>query len=546
MTTEYQTFTYTFTAVDDIFTTHASTNINLAFRLYNGFLASSSAYKAAQVYIDDIRVYEELDVSNTTVQINDSEAISGEGNSDALTVYADDSATGEPEIRKTYLSYDLKDVTSSFGASLGVNLSGASGESVKVYVLADATLSTPLTYANAPVPLGAPAASFVAVNGTNYVDISAAISENSGKNIVIILAIEEPSDSIQITATPELEIVKDYHDYTSESQRHEAVAPTYNTTGNVEFYTCAGCEKLYVKNGNDFVEVSAEDIILPTLKYDTQFSGASLNIGKDLTLRYHVTLAEGEDVGDYSVRFTMNDESILVTESRAEGGKYVFSFCGIVPQTMGDNISAELIKNGEIVDTMAEYSVKEYVTDALALYTEDNELCQLLSDLLYYGAASQKYRGYNTGALVTDGVAGLLAYSDRTPTDTTRSLVTNGDTSNASFVAAGVRFDYINTLYVKLTAENIGKVRVTINGADAGIGAAPGNADEYIVYTGIISALDFDTALEFRLYYDGALVQTLTYSVNDYAYGKSQSDSMGELALALYNYGESARAYKNR
>ena len=57
LTTEYQKFTYTFTAVEDMFTTHASTNLNLAFRLYNGYL-DSGAYKAAQVYIDDLTIVE--------------------------------------------------------------------------------------------------------------------------------------------------------------------------------------------------------------------------------------------------------------------------------------------------------------------------------------------------------------------------------------------------------------------------------------------------------------------------------------------------------
>ena len=55
LTTEYQTFTYTFKLVDDMITTHASTNLNLAFRLYNGFGGATGTYKSAQVYIDDIR-----------------------------------------------------------------------------------------------------------------------------------------------------------------------------------------------------------------------------------------------------------------------------------------------------------------------------------------------------------------------------------------------------------------------------------------------------------------------------------------------------------
>ena len=96
-------------------------------------------------------------------------------------------------------------------------------------------------------------------------DISEAVANNSGKNVVIVLAIEEPSGQIQVTADPTLNVSQYYHDYTSEAQKHSAVAPTYKTPGNVEFYTCAGCDKLYVKEGGQFVEVSIEDIIIPIL-----------------------------------------------------------------------------------------------------------------------------------------------------------------------------------------------------------------------------------------------------------------------------------------
>ena len=54
LTTEYQTYSYTFVALEDMFTTNASSAIQLAFRLYNGY-AVNGAYKAAQVYIDDIQ-----------------------------------------------------------------------------------------------------------------------------------------------------------------------------------------------------------------------------------------------------------------------------------------------------------------------------------------------------------------------------------------------------------------------------------------------------------------------------------------------------------
>ena len=540
LTTEYQTFSYTFTVLDDMITTHASTNLNLAFRIYNGFGGKTGTYKAAQIYIDDIRVYEELDVNRTTLKITDSVAISGSGNSDKLTVYADDSATGAPKIQKTYLSYNLTNVNTAFGATLGVNLSGANGETVKVYVLSGVTLSSPLTWDNSPIPVGGAAATFVAKNGMNYADIGAAIAENVGKNIVIILAIEEPSDAVQITAEPVLNVVKDYHNYSASEQKHDALAPTHTHPGNVEFYTCEGCEKLYVKNGDSFVEVDFEDVFLPVVDY---ISGASLNLGQDLTVRYHVTLLDGEDISDFVAKFTMNNKTTTVTEAYYDEslGKYVFLFSKIAPQSMGDVISAELWKGSELVDSKSGYSVKEYVTATLENHSNNAELCTLLTDLLIYGAEAQKYTGYRIHNLVTDGVD-LSAASTVVPTDADKNRAVTSTDGNVKFTAAGVRFDYVNRIYVKFTAENIDGVTVSVLRKNLEI-ARVGNSNTYIAYSDAIGALEFGENIVFTLSVNGDVVQSLTYTVNDYALSKYNDAEIGGLALALYRYGKSANAY---
>ena len=58
------------------------------------------------------------------------------------------------------------------------------------------------------------------------------------------------------------------------------------------------------------------------------------------------------------------------------------------------------------------------------------------------------------------------------------------------------------------------------------------------------SALAFGEVLTFELQVNGETVQTLTYSVNSYAYSKyDEGNAMSNLALALYRYGVSAVAY---
>jgi uncharacterized Zn-binding protein involved in type VI secretion len=105
----------------------------------------------------------------------------------------------------------------------------------------------------------------------------------------------------------------------------------------------------------------------------------------------------------------------------------------------------------------------------------------------------------------------------------------------AYFKGAGVYFDNVNKIFVKLsTTEN---VTLTINGVEVAI-------EGTTVYTDGILATEFAETFTFALYHDGVLMQTLTYSVNAYAYAKQADAAMGELALALDRYGVSASAYK--
>jgi len=544
LTTEYQTYSYTFVALEDMFTTNASSAIQLAFRLYNGY-AVNGAYKAAQVYIDDIRLYEEMNVKTTTLEVGDTVAVSAAGNSDDLSVYADDSATGAPEIYKTYLSYNLTYFSSSYAAYLKLYLSGAVGETVKIYAMSDVSLPSPLTYSNAPVPSGASVASFVAKDGENSIDISSVICENVGKNIVLVITIEVPSERIEITGAPAITITNDAHSFRGEEHKHTAIAPDYNTPGNVEFYSCFGCEKLYIRNGEEYVETSVEDIILPTLPYETCISGASLNLGTDLSVRYHILLTEGEDIEDFKAIFYMNDDMVEVSEYSIDErtGKPVFSFSAIAPQCMGDSIRAELYKGETLIDCKESYSVREYVEATLELYPDYSELRMLLFDLLAYGAAAQEYVGYKTDELVTDGID-MSGASINIPTDEDNKKNASDNDTQTYFTAAGVRFDYINRVYVKIKVSDIDGVNVSVAGKKLEL-ISTGVPGEYIAYSDAISALDFADTLEFTLAVYGETVQTLTYSVNDYAYSMYGDADIGELALALYRYGKSAVVYKN-
>ena len=280
-----------------------------------------------------------------------------------------------------------------------------------------------------------------------------------------------------------------------------------------------------------------------SLEYTAEFSDASLNVGSDLSIRYHALPGVGSDLNDYTVRFTMNGQ---VTEVKGvlENGKYVFSFCGITPQCMGDSVKAELILNGEVIDTVEEFSVKSYVVKAFENHADNAILLQFLSDMLHYGAEAQIYVNYKTDALVTDGIE-LYEASNNAPAEgyDHKSIVTEDgyDKTLAKFTAAGVNFDYNNRIFVKLTGSDLANAELYVNGALIEIEEI--GEGKYIAYSYAISALKFEDEFEFELYYDGELAQTLTYTVADYVVAMQGDVEISSLVNALYNYGMSAKEY---
>ena len=246
-------------------------------------------------------------------------------------------------------------------------------------------------------------------------------------------------------------------------------------------------------------------------------------------------MADG--LNNVTMNFTMNGEVYDRTLAQQTDGRYKVSL-ELPPQYMANEITVELIYNDAVIETMV-YSVKQYAEDMLGKEESSDELKQLLTDMLYYGAAAQNYTGHNTENLATDGVENLLEASTLVPETTDFNLVNNetGGEYPAYFKGAGVRFDAVNSIYVKLsTTEN---VTLAINDGE------PMAVTGTTVYTEGIKATQFADTYTFRLYHNGVLMQTLTYSVNAYAHAKKDSATMGELALALYRYGQSAVAYKN-
>ena len=257
--------------------------------------------------------------------------------------------------------------------------------------------------------------------------------------------------------------------------------------------------------------------------------GASITLGETLTMNYYVTLLETYE--NVTMNFTMDGETTAnVNGEKVADGQYKFSF-EVPPQYMGAEIDANLMSGDVLLAEKNDYSIKKYAESKLTAQDSSEELKQLITDMLYYGAEAQKYINYNVENLVTDGVNP----SEVKPEETDSVFSYTSDTENATqyFVGADVWFGDVNKLVIEIaTTED---VTLTINGKEV-------NVESTTIITEGIIATDFDKVFTFVIECNG-VTQTLTYSVNSYLYAMQSNPTVRELALALYRYGASAEAY---
>lgn len=301
-----------------------------------------------------------------------------------------------------------------------------------------------------------------------------------------------------------------------------------------QFLLNAGSTNKYVKfykASNATNSSYAQDITLTPVELSANIDRATITLGDDITLNYYVAMSAAFEGA--KMYFTVGESSDAIEVACVlVGTEYKFSL-NVPPHYMTTNVKAVLKFNDIELDIIENYSIQTYANNQLNDSPSD-ELKQLLIDLLYYGAAAQNYKGQNTENLAN---AGIENTNTAAPTATDFTLEKNEeiDSYPAYFMGAGVYFDNVNKIFVKLnTTEN---VTLTINGVEVAVTGS-------YVYTDGILATGFADTYTFVLSCNGVVMQTLTYSVNAYAYAKQSDATMGELALALYRYGESAKAYK--
>ena len=323
-------------------------------------------------------------------------------------------------------------------------------------------------------------------------------------------------------------------EYSSDNGEYFAIEVDTSETKTVDLTTVSGGYRAMINT----IDFHVEKIPTPAI------TGASLNAGKDLTLKYKVFLPKGENIADYRMVFTMNNKEYVVTTYTVEGDKYVFSFTGIAPQDIADLVSAYLYKadSEEAVAEKLDYSVVAFAKDFVNKYGNDASYADylaLLGNLLVYGQAAKNYTDYKVDEEI-ESVDGLTSTNDKAAADASVRVLTQlVEGANATFAGVGVRFDYVNRIYVRYEVRNDAEatVKAMMGGTELELEFIDGKW-----YTPALTATQFDETVTFTLSIDGVDVQTLTYSVNSYVVAKQESTNseVVNLVVALYNYGTAA------
>ena len=522
-------------------------------------LADNTTATVKPVYVSSQTRLDGGKDSNVTVVVNSAHGYNGvgknlpvfwwrgQGNNQLAALVSSPVGTNNTQVFRTLLNYGKNGVKFYHvfrpdGASL------TSDDIGKTYnVSFDYWAPQSITLYMAPVVYNGDISGFNANNSTgadvtgeqwNSVEFQLALSEanvTEGKNLLGIQTNNvKPADGQYNT----------YYQYFDNLKVEEVVSE----------FTLAKDSFILVTENEEVVDVTEADKPVVDVVYaaESKITGAEVALGSSITVNYYVSLDEAH--AGAQMRFTVDGVKTLVDGVKS-GKEYVYSYTGIAPQALGENIKAELIVDGEVVATKDEYSVLQNCKNLLGKTAVELGLSEakcgamktLIADLLAYGAASQIYTGHNTDALVNEGIEGASKFValgdewDKLPTESTDETV--------ELLGAGLYFTNTNKLYFRFAASDITEENFAVKIGDEAytLSDFAGSNGNYVLYTEDILATELDTLYTVELVKNGETVQTLEYGVFAYIYDmqNNENEAMANVAKTLYNYSVAADAYAN-
>lgn len=383
---------------------------------------------------------------------------------------------------------------------------------------------------------------------------------------------------------------------------HNYVAGEPAEDGSVT-YTCDTCGESYtesVEHTHTEVEIpavpsykDADKVVHPGKTSGVKCSecGEELVAPKDIDSKFYfvgnrLSLSDYVNV-DYGISVPSDYTNVYVVyisdasdgeEIRVEyDGSGISTYRGIKMQNLGDNIYAIMYATTADGLTAAfvqeSYSVRTYCVNQLGKST-DATFKTMLSDLLAAGAAAQIHANYKADQLVNAGsdIESLLTPSTYTSIDSAEdisSYIVIDETTRAyaDFIgrnlsvgnAMAVQFlltiapDELDNITIEVSvdrsASNLGVVTYTYSMAEGNIEVYNAANNQYIIKLEDLKVIEYDAPITATILRNGEQIsRQAVYSVNAYLqrnYNKG-AQTMQDFLLAMYRYGASAFAYKNK
>ena len=298
------------------------------------------------------------------------------------------------------------------------------------------------------------------------------------------------------------------------------------------------------------------------------------DIVNDESAYMNFTLPNGTTSKVY-VSGTHEDGSTATTDTTVKDGVtyYVFT-CEVAAKEMTSDIKAQMIgNNGEKTGKVYTYTVKEYADYILSHTSAEGSnygsaTVQLVKGMLNYGGAAQKYFGYKTDQLASDGLALTEPVFDDTSIinfikgeANKASIINYSDPDKVTFKSAYlslnsttdlcvyVQFAEDVTVQEDMFAIRLGSNEISKNQYEV-TKVNEGNCYKITLHG--IKASQLQKQYEFEVNLSDAEQAVLKYGATSYAYTVMSSacdnidniESLREVVKALYAYGSCAQGYE--
>ena len=282
------------------------------------------------------------------------------------------------------------------------------------------------------------------------------------------------------------------------------------------------------------ITANAEEIGTETNAPAVEFVGQQVNLGGDISMKFHVRNNEDLPLESISVEVEFLGKLTYLTECEphpTENKVYIYTFEGVSPQCLGDLMNVRILVDGNPMEhedaRLIDYSVEKNLLNLLEKHKDDAALVTLIKDTLAYGEAASACKNHQT-----------MIGNTYTENNSNREIPDATVTPSGAFTGCTVVFGQVNFIKVSVALET--GYTLYLDGTDITSQLVGG-----IFKTDGIAPTEFDKKFSFEIKSGDTVVQTFAISANDYIGAQKDSATMGNLVKTLYNYGYSAKAYNH-